>query len=151
MSLITRRRFIGWTVTQGTLCLGIGCGTVLHPERRGQPAGPLDWKIVALDTVGLLLFFVPGVIAFAVDFNNGTIYLPQDHQGRKPRYHADQEFARLTIPKKEISVEKIEQLVSQYTEQEISLKPGTYQTEELKTIDDFWQVSDRYRSPRKPA
>ena len=55
------------------------------------------------------------------------------------------------IPKQEISVRKIEQLVSQYTDQEISLKPGTYQTEELKSIDEFWQVSDRYGSPRKPA
>ena len=151
MSPISRRRFIGWTVTQGTLSLGLGCGTVLHPERRGQPAGPLDWKIVALDTVGLLLFFVPGVIAFAVDFSNGTIYLPHDHQGQKPRYHADQEFAQLTIPKQEISVKKIEQLVSEYTDQEISLKPGTYQTEELKTIDEFWQVSDRYRAPGKAS
>lgn len=54
-----------------------GCGSILHPERVGQPRqGPLDWKIVALDGLGLLLFFVPGVVAFAVDFYNGTIYLP---------------------------------------------------------------------------
>ena len=151
MCPISRRRFLECAVAQGCLGLSVGCGTVLHPERRGQPAGPLDWKIVALDTVGLLLFFVPGVIAFAVDFNNGTIYLPHDQQGRKPQYHADQEFARLTIPKKEISVKKIEQVVSEYTEREISLKPGTYQTEELKTIDDFWQVSNRHHAPQKSA
>ena len=54
-----------------------GCGSILHPERVGQPRqGPLDWKVVALDGLGLLLFFVPGVVAFAVDFYNGTIYLP---------------------------------------------------------------------------
>lgn len=149
MCPISRRRFLSWTVAQGSLCLSVGCGTVLHPERRGQPAGPLDWKIVALDAVGLMLFFVPGVIAFAVDFNNGTIYLPHDRQGRKPQYHTDQEFARVTIPKKEISVEKIEEVVSHYTEQEVSLKPGTYQTEPLKTIKDFWPVNDRCRSTQK--
>lgn len=54
----------------------ISCGTLLYPERIGQPRGPLDPAIVALDAVGLLLFFVPGVIAFGVDFYNGTIYLP---------------------------------------------------------------------------
>jgi len=32
--------------------------------------------VVALDAIGLLFFFVPGVIAFAVDFVTGAIYLP---------------------------------------------------------------------------
>ena len=57
--------------------LGLGgCGTILYPERRGQVSGPLDWKVVALDAVGLLFFFVPGIVAFAVDFSTGAIYLP---------------------------------------------------------------------------
>src|SRR5260370_17229808 len=54
------------------------CGTILYPERRGQPEGCLDGGVVALDAVGLLLFLVPGVIAFAVDFATGTIYLPPE-------------------------------------------------------------------------
>lgn len=53
-----------------------GCGTVLYPERKGQVSGRIDPAVAALNGVGLLFFFVPGVIAFAVDFNNGTIYLP---------------------------------------------------------------------------
>lgn len=53
-----------------------GCGTIIHPERKGQMNGRLDSSIVLLDAIGLLFFFVPGVIAFAVDFSNGTIYLP---------------------------------------------------------------------------
>ncbi|MEH6556293.1 MAG: polyribonucleotide nucleotidyltransferase [Oceanicoccus sp.] len=52
------------------------CGTIIHPERKGQKSGQLDTSIVVLDAIGLLFFFVPGIIAFAVDFNNGTIYLP---------------------------------------------------------------------------
>jgi len=55
-----------------------GCGTILHPERKGQPAGRIDPAIAILDGLGLLLFIIPGVIAFAVDFSNGTIYLPPD-------------------------------------------------------------------------
>ena len=53
-----------------------GCGTLLYPERRGQVAGHLDAGVVILDAIGLLFFIIPGVIAFAVDFSNGTIYLP---------------------------------------------------------------------------
>src|SRR5688572_4142682 len=77
---LTRRRFLA-NGAFGALSLATGCGTLLHPERRGQPAGALDWKIVALDGLGLLLFFVPGVIAFAVDFATGAIYLPPCQYG----------------------------------------------------------------------
>ncbi len=59
-----------------TVSLLSGCGTVLYPERKGQVSGRIDPAVAALNGVGLLFFFVPGVIAFAVDFNNGTIYLP---------------------------------------------------------------------------
>ncbi len=53
-----------------------GCGTIMHPERKGQISGRIDPGIAVLDGIGLLFFFVPGVIAFVVDFSNGTIYLP---------------------------------------------------------------------------
>jgi hypothetical protein len=53
-----------------------GCGTLMYPERRGQRGGKIDAGVAVLDGVGLLLFIVPGVIAFAIDFSNGTIYLP---------------------------------------------------------------------------
>lgn len=53
-----------------------GCGTLLYPERRGQKAGHIDVGVALLDGIGLLFFLIPGVIAYAVDFSNGTIYLP---------------------------------------------------------------------------
>lgn len=59
-----------------TAALATGCGTVLYPERKGQPKGQLDVGIVLLDAVWLLVGIIPGVIAFAVDFSNGCIYLP---------------------------------------------------------------------------
>lgn len=58
-----------------------GCGTIMYPERRGQKAGQIDVAVAALDAVGLLFFIIPGVIAFAVDFNNGAIYLPKAGKG----------------------------------------------------------------------
>ncbi len=66
--------------TTAALCIAItqvGCGTYLHPERKGQSGGRLDPAIVAFDGLGLLLFIIPGVIAFVVDFSTGAIYLPE--------------------------------------------------------------------------
>ena len=61
----------------------VGCGTILYPERRGQSAmGRLDVDIVILDGLGLFFFLVPGVIAFAVDFATGAIYLPRGHKSK---------------------------------------------------------------------
>jgi len=52
------------------------CGTVFYPERKGTRSGSIDPVVAVADAIGLLFFFIPGVIAFAVDFTNGTIYLP---------------------------------------------------------------------------
>lgn len=75
------RRFLGIALV-AVLAFQIGCGTILYPERRGQKAGKYDTDIVLLDAVGLLFFLVPGVIAFAVDFATGTIYLPSGGSSR---------------------------------------------------------------------
>jgi hypothetical protein len=77
-----RREFVsrlaGWAVQSGIACSAVGCGTLLHSERCGRPhGGRIDWKVAALDGLGLILFFVPGVIAFVVDFSTGAIYLPE--------------------------------------------------------------------------
>ena len=65
------------------LCMNLtACGTIMHPERKGQVDGRIDVGIAALDAIGLLFFFIPGVVAFAVDFSNGTIYLPGGHSAQ---------------------------------------------------------------------
>jgi len=61
-----------------------GCGTILYPERRGQQGSSIDAGVAVLDGIGLLLFIIPGVIAFAVDFSTGAIYLPGGHRASLP-------------------------------------------------------------------
>ena len=51
------------------------CGTIIYPERRGTKSGRIDPGVAILDGLGLLLFIIPGVIAFAVDFSTGCIYI----------------------------------------------------------------------------
>src|SRR6476620_1992208 len=79
-----RRQFLsdlakhGFVVVGGVAtCTASGGGAFMYSERCGQPhSNQIDWKVVALDSLGLLLFFVPGVVAFVVDFYTGAIYLP---------------------------------------------------------------------------
>jgi hypothetical protein len=51
-----------------------GCGTILYPERRGQTAGHVDTGVAVMDGLWCLVFIIPGVVAFIVDFGNGAIY-----------------------------------------------------------------------------
>jgi hypothetical protein len=53
-----------------------GCGTLIYPERRGQTSGDIDPTVAILDGIGLLFFLLPGLVAFAIDFSTGAIYLP---------------------------------------------------------------------------
>ncbi|MGV8835232.1 hypothetical protein [Cellvibrio sp.] len=79
MQRLTTKLVIG-TLAASLLVQLTACGTILHPERKGQKGGQIDPAIAIFDGIGLLFFFLPGVIAFAVDFSNGTIYLPGGRQ-----------------------------------------------------------------------
>lgn len=80
-------------ISLGLVAQLTACGTILHPERKGQRSGSIDPKIAIFDAIGLLFFLIPGVIAFAVDFSNGTIYLP----GGRRASLSPQELERVTI------------------------------------------------------
>lgn len=117
-----------------------GCGTILYPERRGQSAGPLDWKVVALDAVGLLFFFVPGVIAFAVDFTTGTIYLPADNQ--LARGETNRSLISVHVPTDQLTIPRIEQIVADSSHRRVQLVPELYTTVKMERVDQFWAVHD---------
>jgi len=133
---LLRRQFL----LAGTgFCTSIltGCGTVLHPERRGQPAGRLDWKIVALNALGLVLFFIPGVIAFAVDFHTGAIYLPPCDVGLSSP--GNPPLVERHVPRENIGREQVEVVVSSHVGQPIDLVASNCSSQPLSSIDDFWQ------------
>jgi len=123
-----------------------GCGTILYPERRGQRAGTLDCGVILLDGLGLLLFFVPGIIAFAVDFATGAIYLPAGESQFFSETPARPQFQTLSQPTSRLSRAEIAQAVSQHTGQVIRLDDGQYHSTELDNIDHFWPALERLRS-----
>ncbi|WP_166360416.1 polyribonucleotide nucleotidyltransferase [Pseudomonas akapageensis] len=69
-------RVIGSVLVATLLTQLTACGTLFWPDRRGQIEGKIDPVVAALDAIGILFYVIPGLIAFAVDFATGAIYLP---------------------------------------------------------------------------
>lgn len=80
----TPSRTLGALLAASLLVQLAGCGTLLYPERRGQLNGQIDPAVAALNGVGILFFVVPGLIAFAIDFTTGAIYLPEGRYSLAP-------------------------------------------------------------------
>ena len=139
---ISRARFISLTLLGLLKVSTVGCGTILYPARRGQPAGRLDWGVVALDAVGLLFFFVPGVIAFAVDFNNGTIYMPSEGTWVPPQTSTNlnqkSPLTSIATSPQQLTPQVVEQTLARHTGRDIRLVPGTFRTKVLDRLDQFW-------------
>ncbi|GGF75240.1 hypothetical protein [Alteromonas lipolytica] len=104
------KKLISLTISSGLILNLTACGTILHPERKGQTDGRLDTSVVLLDALGLLFFFVPGVVAFAVDFSNGTIYLPGGFTSQ-----LSEEELQSVIKEGKVDEQKLKAMVSQKT------------------------------------
>lgn len=111
----------------------IGCGTILYPERKGQTSGKIDAGVAILDGIGLLFFLIPGVIAFAVDFNNGTIYLP----GTSRSSLNIQDIREVKFDPKRNNRVDIEQMIKDQTGYTVKLDESSAKITELKSIEDM--------------
>ena len=127
-------RIAGTLTISGAVFLA-SCGTILYPERHGQPAGRLDVGVVALDGIGLLLFLVPGVIAFAVDFATGAIYLPPETAMHSPGMGA--ELCKVLVNPAELTPERVAAVVREQTGKTVSLQSGEYRAMKLQRLDQF--------------
>ncbi|MCE8043311.1 hypothetical protein HOP60_14250 [Halomonas daqingensis] len=105
----------------------VGCGTVFHPERKGQMSGRIDPVVAIANGVGLLFFIVPGVIAYAVDFSNGTIYLPGTH---------DTASVDTLIMDENMDVPTLEKLLSEKTGKRVRLDSELLRVEEVESLDE---------------
>lgn len=99
-------------VLLGTLGFQSACGTLLYPERRGQTSGRIDPAVAILNGIGLLFFLIPGLIAFAVDFSTGAIYLPPGEEGDALKVQLDPE---------DLTPERIAAVIREHTGAEVTL------------------------------
>jgi len=112
----------------------MGCGTLMYPERRGQRGGSLDAGVAILDGIGLLFGIIPGVIAFAVDFSNGTIYLPE----RTRVGSLDiKNIKEVKFDPKHTSLASIERIIKNETGCEVRFGQDNIKLSKLKSIKDM--------------
>jgi hypothetical protein len=117
----------------------LGCGTITHPERKGQKAGRIDVAIAVLDGIGLLFFIIPGVIAFAVDFNNGTIYLPKGDKGLLNR----NDLEKLRFEPGPGAKARVERLLLERTGRRVALEQPGVEAFRLGSPDDIPEMLAR--------
>ena len=119
-----------------------GCGTIMYPERKGQKSGRIDSGVAILDGIGLLLFIIPGVIAFAIDFNNGTIYLP----GTSRASLEIKDMKQVKFDPKHSSSATIERMIKNETGQEVKLDGADMKITKLRSTDEMVFCFNRVRS-----
>ena len=132
------------------LALGsTSCGTILYPERRGQPRGVIDQGVLLMDAIGLIFFVVPGLIAFAVDFSTGAIYYPPAPYGGPVTQNGcrPDDLVRIDVPPGELTQAKIEEVVSRETGKPVSLEPGRFRAAEMSDLNEFDDHTARLSSP----
>lgn len=94
------------------------CGLVLHPERQGQTSGKIDPGVAVLDAAGLIVFIIPGLIAFGVDFMTGCIYLPG---GSRASVDEAVPLRQVYVAPSELSPRTIEDTVASYAGRAVEL------------------------------
>ncbi len=110
-----------------------GCGTLMYPERRGQKGGKIDAGVAVLDGVGLLLFLIPGIIAYAVDFSNGTIYLPGTVRGSLDL----KDIKQVKFDPKHYTNATIEKIIKKETGYALKLNQDNMKISRLESMDDM--------------
>ncbi len=115
------------------------CGYLFWPERRNQTADrDIDPTVAILDGLGLLVFIIPGVIAFIVDFTTHTIYLPPGRKATLDKPPQPEKMVAVKVPGHQLTKKGIESLVSQYVGEPVSIDPRTVKIHPLET-----KTSDR--------
>jgi hypothetical protein len=111
----------------------VGCGTIMYPERKGQKSGKIDAGVAILDGIGLLLFLIPGIIAFAVDFNNGTIYLPGTSRSSLDL----KDMKQVRFDPKNSNLADIERIIKDETGYAVQLDQSHVSILKLRSTDDM--------------
>ena len=69
------KRAMRVTAAAVALVFTTSCAAIIHPERKGNNAPPIDTVPLVVDILLFLPGILPGVIALVVDFGTGAIYM----------------------------------------------------------------------------
>lgn len=119
----------------------IGCGTLAHPERRGQTSGRIDPGIAILDGIGLLFFVVPGLVAFGIDFSTGAIYLPPESS--TTGLEEPGQIRVVYANPDGLNRQNIEEIIAQKTGHSVLLDREDLVISKLKSPEDFSEQYDK--------
>ena len=109
------------------------CGTILYPERRNQKVGRIDVGVALLDGFWLFAGFIPGIIAFVVDFSTGAIYLPAK-SARGPDYD---HIRTVRFDPKNATQQQIEEIIRQETGGDFSFADKRLTLSRLENTDEI--------------
>ncbi len=135
-AVLSRREFqglaVGWIAAASA-----GCGTLMYPERRGQSrTGGIDWTVAGMDAIGLVFFLVPGVIAFAVDYHNGSLFLPEGSASTSEK----RTLRTVKLSSPHPSLEEMVAALSIEMGEQLALDAGSFITRKMESLDEFWST-----------
>jgi hypothetical protein len=137
-----------WLVLALSVAL-VSCGTIMHPDRKGQRGGNLDIGIVLLDGIGLFFFIIPGIIAYAVDFSNGTIYLPGwSLHGANARSRG---LKMVSFDPKHYTPQSLAELIRANTGYEVDWRDPRLQAVKLHDTDEAFARFERHAGLSAPG
>ncbi len=111
-----------------SMLFATACGTIMYPERRGQDKGDLDTNIVIGNALFLLLGVIPGVVAFAVDYSTGALYLPAEGADMSV-LPEDMSKMRVVHLDGEVTESRIKKVLQEETGRDIELAQIEWETE----------------------
>ncbi len=100
-----------------SLAFQLACGTLLYPERHGRRGTRVDPAVLILDGILLLLFVIPGLVAFGIDFYTGAVYMAR----------ADGTTAVVQVEPEDLTPARIEAILREHTGQEVHLDDADLQ------------------------
>ncbi|MEM9101892.1 MAG: polyribonucleotide nucleotidyltransferase [Pseudomonadota bacterium] len=121
-----------WFVTLFQLS---ACGTLLYPERQGQTKGRIDPAVAILNGVGLLVFLVPGLVAFGIDFHTGAIYLPRGSSSSFLSGQVEDQTESTVIRTSDVrDLEKLKTLIKRETGVELDFNDPSLQVMSVNSL-----------------
>lgn len=128
------KRLLSLTVCCVMLIQLAACGVILYPERKGQKGGRIDPGVAVLDAIGLLFFIIPGVVAFAVDFGTGAIYMPGTANAAAPGHN---EMHVVRVDPADLDEARIEAEIEAATGKQVDLAAAGVVLRELRSAEDL--------------